>query len=58
MTAPALPLELTEFRCAACGYGISVSGALPACPMCRTTTWEPNGYTIERSSDESSDENR
>jgi rubrerythrin len=37
-TAPAA--EPREFRCAACGYGISVSGALPTCPMCQAaTTW-------------------
>jgi hypothetical protein len=29
----------SEFRCAACGYGITVSGALPTCPMCQSTSW-------------------
>jgi hypothetical protein len=29
----------TEFRCA-CGYGIVLSGALPACPMCKAELWE------------------
>jgi hypothetical protein len=29
-----------EYRCAACGYGVVVIGLLPACPMCRGTTWE------------------
>jgi rubrerythrin len=32
-------MNLREFRCASCGYGISVSGALPICPMCQTTDW-------------------
>jgi hypothetical protein len=29
-----------QFRCSACGYGISMTGALPACPMCRKRAWE------------------
>ena len=29
-----------DFRCSACGYGVSVSRALPYCPMCRGVTWE------------------
>jgi len=29
-----------EFRCAGCGYGISISGELPRCPMCATEEWE------------------
>jgi hypothetical protein len=31
--------ERAEFRCA-CGYGIVVDGPLPACPMCRGSSWE------------------
>jgi cold shock protein len=45
MSASALATAASEFRCARCGYGIRVSGALPPCPMCQTTTWEPSGYT-------------
>ena len=45
MSASALATEPSEFRCARCGYGICVSGALPLCPMCKTTTWEPSPYT-------------
>ncbi len=45
MTGSALATPPTEFRCARCGYGICVSGALPPCPMCQTTTWEPSAYT-------------
>ncbi|HZT45766.1 MAG TPA: hypothetical protein VFA24_06260 [Gaiellaceae bacterium] len=29
-----------EFRCAGCGYGISISGELPRCPMCGEESWE------------------
>jgi len=30
----------TEYRCAACGYGIVVCGQPPGCPMCREARWE------------------
>ena len=30
-----------EFRCSGCGYGVTVQAALPQCPMCAGTTWEP-----------------
>jgi rubrerythrin len=30
-----------EFRCSECGYGVSISGALPRCPMCSCVSWEP-----------------
>jgi hypothetical protein len=29
-----------EFRCAGCGYGISIYSVLPRCPMCGTESWE------------------
>jgi hypothetical protein len=29
-----------EYRCAACGYGIVVSGQAPICPMCSEPRWE------------------
>jgi rubrerythrin len=29
------------FQCADCGYGVSVQTALPSCPMCAGTSWEP-----------------
>jgi rubredoxin len=29
------------FRCADCGYGVSVQSGLPRCPMCGGATWEP-----------------
>jgi hypothetical protein len=30
----------TEYRCAACGYGIVVYERPPSCPMCRKPHWE------------------
>lgn len=39
-------MSLKEFRCAKCGYGISLSGALPTCPMCQTTGWNPRRYEL------------
>lgn len=44
MTDPGSAMNLKEFRCATCGYGISLSGALPICPMCQTTGWNPRRY--------------
>jgi hypothetical protein len=29
-----------EFRCAECGYGITVCRELPTCPMCTCEVWE------------------
>ena len=29
-----------QFRCADCGYGVSVRAMLPACPMCGGRAWE------------------
>jgi rubrerythrin len=40
MTYSAPVAKPSDFRCTACGYGISVSGALPTCPMCQTTSWD------------------
>jgi Zn finger protein HypA/HybF involved in hydrogenase expression len=31
--------ELVEFRCIRCGYGISLTGQLPTCPMCKSHLW-------------------
>ena len=38
---PVTPPSLagTVFQCAVCSYGITVSGSLPACPMCRQHDW-------------------
>ena len=44
MSSPAMNLQ--EFRCAKCGYGISLSGALPVCPMCQTIRWNPRRHQL------------
>jgi rubrerythrin len=41
-----VPLPTVAFRCVTCGYGISMSGSLPACPMCQKSVWE---FTRDRS---------
>jgi rubrerythrin len=28
-----------DFRCATCGYGVSVYRSLPRCPMCGSNEW-------------------
>jgi hypothetical protein len=43
-----------EFRCADCGYGITVCRELPPCPMCgceswRASSWGPFGRTAASS---------
>jgi hypothetical protein len=40
-----------EFRCAGCGYGITVYRKLPRCPMCGTESWEQlDGFVSGRMS--------
>jgi hypothetical protein len=34
-----------EFRCSGCGYGVAISNALPACPMCGGAGWERAPWT-------------
>ena len=29
-----------EYRCLACGYGVTVHRELPRCPMCGAEAWE------------------
>ena len=29
-----------EYRCADCGYGVTVRETLPPCPMCRGRAWD------------------
>jgi hypothetical protein len=29
-----------DFRCADCGYGVTIRRTLPACPMCRGEDWD------------------
>ena len=32
-----------EYRCAECGYGVTVRTTLPFCPMCGGESWEASG---------------
>ena len=34
-----------EYHCAECGYGVTVHGALPICPMCSATSWEQAAWS-------------
>jgi len=34
-----------EFRCADCGYAITVHTSLPTCPMCASKSWEPGEWS-------------
>ncbi|MFN2627688.1 MAG: hypothetical protein ABR569_03500 [Gaiellaceae bacterium] len=34
-----------EFRCANCGYGVTVYRNLPLCPMCGGTSWEQSAWS-------------
>jgi hypothetical protein len=34
-----------QFRCADCGYGVTVHDRLPACPMCAGTAWEADTWS-------------
>jgi rubredoxin len=34
------------FHCSGCGYGVTVQAALPRCPMCGGTTWEPEPSSL------------
>jgi hypothetical protein len=29
-----------EYRCAGCGYGVTIYRELPSCPMCGAGAWE------------------
>jgi Zn finger protein HypA/HybF involved in hydrogenase expression len=29
-----------DFRCADCGYGVTIRRTLPVCPMCRGERWD------------------
>ena len=33
-------VQTVQFRCLKCGYGISLRGELPACPMCQRRAWQ------------------
>lgn len=32
------------FRCAECGYGVTVRRVLPLCPMCGGTAWQHSSW--------------
>ena len=34
-----------QYRCAGCGYGVTVHDELPTCPMCAGTAWELSAWT-------------
>jgi len=34
-----------QYRCASCGYGITLHAPLPNCPMCKGETWEQAAWT-------------
>jgi rubrerythrin len=33
------------YRCADCGYGVTVHATLPRCPMCSATSWEAAAWS-------------
>ena len=43
-TSPKVTVPRGEFRCAECGYGVSVRVLPHACPMCRNAVWEPSPW--------------
>jgi hypothetical protein len=40
-----------DFYCADCGYGISLRGSLPTCPMCGGATWAGASRQAKRHSE-------
>jgi rubredoxin len=34
-----------EYHCTGCGYGVTVRGPLPSCPMCAETSWEQAAWS-------------
>ncbi len=34
-----------EFHCSECGYGVTMRGALPQCPMCGGDAWEQSAWS-------------
>ena len=41
-----------QYRCSGCGYGITLHGKLPICPMCSGESWEPTAWTPLSSSND------
>ena len=42
---PAGSMAKGEFRCAECGYGVTIHSELPLCPMCGGETWEEAAWS-------------
>jgi len=34
-----------QYRCATCGYGITLHSSLPSCPMCGGEAWEQAAWS-------------
>jgi rubredoxin len=34
-----------EYHCTGCGYGVTVRGPLPDCPMCAESNWEQAAWS-------------
>ena len=34
-----------QYRCADCGYGITIHAELPECPMCGGAAWEETAWS-------------
>jgi rubrerythrin len=34
-----------EYRCASCGYGVTIYRELPQCPMCGSVSWEAQPWS-------------
>ena len=34
-----------QYRCADCGYGVTIRSELPVCPMCSGETWEATPWS-------------
>lgn len=37
-------LPMRDYRCAVCGYGVSVHDVPEQCPMCHASVWEPSAW--------------
>ena len=42
---PAGVAAVGEYHCSGCGYGVTVHGTLPTCPMCSATMWEQAAWS-------------
>jgi len=44
-TLPSGSRATGQYRCAGCGYGITLHAELPRCPMCGGDTWEQAAWS-------------